>query len=131
MKNLVKKLKYLSFSASALILLAAPVAQARYTDGLWWGNCSGRTTLASVAWGTSRLTVYRCSNGYVFSNVNSSRYASKNAQIWRYHPWYRNMLASGTAYSVTTNMLGLVNGHCYTARGWTQENGSRQFSFCW
>lgn len=132
MKTKLKNIKYLVIAMSVFWVFAvAPAAQARFTDGLWWGNCSGRSTLGSVAWGTSRLTVYRCNNGYVYSHVSSGRYANKNAQIWRYYPYYTNMIATATAYSVTTNMLGLAGGHCYTARGYTAENGARQFSFCW
>lgn len=130
----MKKTIQIFTAVSMVVFLAlAPTAEAaRRTEGTSWVNCKGRTTVGTVKWGTSKLTAYRCTNGYTFAHVSSGAKKLKRVSIENITPrsytWQYN---TGIAYAVTSNMTLLNNGHCYTAFGYTEENGSRKFSFCW
>jgi hypothetical protein len=100
-----------------------------FSDGVWWGNCSGRYTVWSSALAQGRVTVYGCSNGYYFTNVTSTRNASINARITRTSPYYNNQLVSGYGYAITTNMVARLNGACYSS--WGYAGSGNGFSFCY
>jgi hypothetical protein len=111
-------------------LSASPVTNAaRYTDGLSWVECSGRWTIAYRQFGKARMWVYGCSNGYVFTHVSSTTTANKFAFIKRHKPWAQEVRGS-SSYGVTTDMVGTPKGSCYWARGYSQDSGAREVSFC-
>ncbi len=128
-----KIIKILATASVVLFLTSAPTAEAaRRTEGTSWLNCAGRATVGTLQWGTSKLTAYRCTNGYTFSHVSSGTKLYKRAVIENSTPYsYTYQYGAGSAYAVTSNMTLLNNGHCYTAFGYTSENGSRSFKFCW
>ena len=119
-RSTVKYAAALLGAASLLFTTASPAsATTPYKDGTSWVECSGRWTIAQKTSGVVTMRVYGCSNGYVFTHVNSNNTAGKNAGIKRDNP-FAERYSSTTGYSLyatTTNMLRYLGGTCYTATG--------------
>lgn len=116
------------------LTFAQPASAARYTDGLSWSNCSGRTTLHYKTFGSAKMWVYACSNGYVFTHVNGSKKGpAKSALIIRYNSKagpYAQEVRGSNGYTATSDMVAHLKGSCFKARGYMDGSGAREFSFC-
>lgn len=120
----------------AIGITTSPVANALSGDGTSWVNCNGRWTAGYRAWGNAKMWLYACSNGYVFTHVNSSTTYAKSAGIIRDNP-YAERWSSTTGYSyyaTTTNMLKLARGTCYSAKGYSSDSyqyGTQTIRWCY
>ncbi len=133
-KNINVRIKLFSaIMATAIVFNFAPV-RALSGDGTNFAYCTGRYTIAVKTWGVAKMTIFGCSNGYVFTNVTSSTTYAKGARITRDTPsatrW--SDTTGYSRYGTQTNMLRYVNGSCYSGQGWSMDSLSgRRISYVW
>ena len=118
-------------TATMVLMPVAPVAAARYTDGLSFVNCQGRFSMGTVNIGNAgSVTAYGCSNGYFYAVTKANSKSNIVASITRVSP-YNYQVKADYAYQAITNMTARLNGSCYEVWGSIQGSGGKGWRFCW